>query len=482
VRSLWVKLLTGFALVTLVAVGMVAFAANVVTTRQFDRYLRWGGQIRAQRIAPLVAEYYTRGQSWQGVERLLEGLSESGMRRRGSQQAPSLMRERVVLANAEGVVIFDSQGQDEGRQLGNPVLRFGEPVMVDGQRVGTVLVAPWERVPAGSLERRFLTAVNLWLLFAGLLAGGLALILGLYLAWQITAPLRQLRSAAQAIAGGDLSRRVKVTSGDEIGDLGRAFNHMAQALERNEQLRRRVMADIAHELRTPLSVIRANLEGLQDGVFALDRESLAPIHEQTLLLTRLVEDLRQLALAEAGRLALERQMVNLADLMQQVVESHRAQAAEKGIELGVDIPQPLPALPLDPQRIGQVLHNLLANALRYTPSEGNVTVACWPLEVRQGQLLSSHSLPEALLPLTENHWVALSVADTGPGIDLEDLPHVFERFYRGDRSRSRSSGGTGLGLAIARQLVEAHGGRIAVANEPQGGARFTFVLPVSESH
>ena len=476
-HSLWVKLLAGFALVTLVAVGVVALAANVATTRYFDRYLQWGGEIRARQVALLVVEYYARQGSWQGIERLLAGPLGPVIVRRSSQQFPLLMRDRVVLANAEGVVIFDSLGRDEGRRLSDQFLASGMPILVDGQRVGTVLVAHRERGLADSLEQRFLAAVNRWLLAAGLLAGGLALILGLYLAWQITAPLRELRRAAQAIAGGDLTRRVKITDGDEIGDLGRSFNHMAQALEHNEQLRRRMVADIAHELRTPLSVIRANLEALQDGVFPLERESLTPIHEEMLLLARLVEDLHQSALAEAGQLALERQEVNVADLVQQAVESHHPQAVEREIELAVNISERLPTVSLDPQRIGQVLHNLLANALRYTPAGGRVTIAGWPFEVRQGRSFSPHPLPAALLPLTEGHWLALSVADTGPGIAPEDLPYLFERFYRGDRSRSRSSGGTGLGLAIARQLVEAHGGKIAVQTEPQSGARFTFVLP-----
>jgi len=477
-RSLWFRLLTGFVLVTLLAVGVVALAANVATTRMFDRYLQWTRQVRARRVAPLLTEYYARAGSWQGIDSLMDRLLESGVRRQSGQQLTALPRDRLVLTDAEGVVIFDSDGQNEGRRLRNQILALGEPILVDGQQVGILLVAPWQRVPADSLERRFLTAVNAWILAAGVLAGGLALMLGFYLAWQITAPLRQLRNAAQAIASGDLSQRVKVTSGDEISDLGRAFNRMAQALEHNEQLRRRMMADIAHELRTPLSVIHANLEALQDGVFSLSRESLVPIHEQALLLMRLVEDLRQLALAEAGQLAPEHQVVNVADLVQQAVESHRPQAVEKGIELGIDTPQELPAVSLDPQRISQVLHNLLANALRYTPSEGKVTLACWPFEIRQGQVSSSPSLLDALLPLAEGPWLALSVADTGPGIAAQDLPHVFERFYRGDKSRARSSGGTGLGLAIARQLVEAHGGKITGENDPQGGARFTLALPV----
>lgn len=477
-RSLWVKLLGGFTLVILVAVGVVAVAANMTITRQFDRYLQRGGEVRARRVASLLAEYYARRGSWRGLERLPVSPLGLGTVKRIPQQLPLLLRDRVVVADLQGLVVFDSQGQSEGRRLPDRLLGRGTPILVDGQRVGTVLVAPWERMPANSLEQRFLTTVNRWLLAAGLLAVGLALILGLYLTWNITAPLRKLRSAAQAIASGDLTQRVRITSGDEIGDLGRAFNRMAEALERNEELRRQMVADIAHELRTPLSVIRANLEALQDGIFPLEGESLTPIHEQTMLLTRLVEDLRQLALAEAGQLTMERQPTDVAKLVQHVVESHRPQAEEKGIRLRVDCAEKLPMAPLDPQRIGQVLHNLLANALRYTPSGGSVTMTGWPFEVRRGRLISPHPLPAPLQPLPDGCWLALSVADTGPGIAPKDLPYIFERFYRGDRSRSRSSGGTGLGLAIARQLVEAHGGKIAASNGPQGGAQFTFVLPI----
>lgn len=478
--SLWVKLLTVFILVTFVAAGVVAVVANIATTRLFNRYLEWGGQVRARRIAPLAAEYYTRQGSWRGVENLLSGLSRMEDMRRGMQQLSSLSYNRLMLVDMDGTVTFDSQQREKGHQLARRALALGVPVMADGRRVGTILVTPPGQALADSLERRFLTLVNRWFIAAGILAGGLALILGVYLAWQITAPLRELRGAAQAIASGDFGKRVTVSTRDEIGDLARAFNHMAEVLERNAHLRRRLMADISHELRTPLSVISANLEALRDGVFPLTRESLAPLNEEALLLTRLVEDLRQLALAETGQLTLDCEEVSLEDLIQQVVEGHHRQAAEKRIKLKVEIPQRLPMVTLDPQRISQVLRNLLANALRYTPDRGEITVAGWLFEVRPGQLSSSDRLPSSLLPLGEGLWLSVSVTDTGPGIDSEDLPHVFDRFYRGDKSRSRTSGGTGLGLAIARQLVEAHDGKITVDNEPQGGARLIFVLPIDD--
>ena len=171
-RSLWFRLLTGFVLVTLLAVGVVALAANVATTRMFDRYLQWTRQVRARRVAPLLTEYYARAGSWQGIDSLMDRLLESGVRRQSGQQLTALPRDRLVLTDAEGVVIFDSDGQNEGRRLRNQILALGEPILVDGQQVGILLVAPWQRVPADSLERRFLTAVNAWILAAGVLAGG----------------------------------------------------------------------------------------------------------------------------------------------------------------------------------------------------------------------------------------------------------------------------------------------------------------------
>jgi len=481
VHSLRTKFLAAFILVTFIVVGSVALAANMVTTHQFDQYLLRAGEFRAQRVAPLIAEYYDRQGGWQGIEQFLLGLSEPTMTRRGPQRLLFLLRDRLVVANADGIVVFDSHRQMEGQRLDDQHLASGVPILAHGEQVGTVLIVPLGRMSANSLERHFLTTVNRWLLTAGALVGGLAIPLGLYLAWQITAPLRQLREAAQAIASGDLTRRVRVTSGDEIGDLAQAFNQMAEALEEDEQLRCRMIADIAHELRTPLSVIRANLEALQDGVFPLSNETLVPIHEEALLLTRLVEDLHQLALAEAGQLTLERQMVNVEDLIHQTIKGHRPQAVEKGIKLRIDIPQSLPLASLDPQRIGQVLRNLLSNALRYTPRGGKITISCQPFEVHQDHPPTHCPVPAALLPLEDGAWLAFSVADTGPGIASEDLPHIFERFYRSDKSRSHASGGTGLGLAIARRLVEAHQGKLIAENEPQGGARFTFVLPVRQA-
>ena len=263
---------------------------------------------------------------------------------------------------------------------------------------------------------------------------------------QITRPLVDLTHASRQIARGDLSVRVAVKSSDEVGELTDTFNQMAASLEEQETLRRNLMADIAHELRTPLTGIQGAVEAMQDGVFPADAENLEALHAQVLLLNRLVDDLRTLANAEAGQLALEKAPVDLAELCRRQVSGLQFQAAERTISLTDYRPARATVVDADSQRLNQVLLNLLDNALRHTPNGGAVAVTV-------------HGSAAELF---------VTVTDSGPGIPAEELPHVFDRFYRGDRSRSRVTGGTGLGIAIARQLVEAHGGRIWVDSPPPG--------------
>jgi signal transduction histidine kinase len=305
------------------------------------------------------------------------------------------------------------------------------------------------------LEAQYLTSVRRALLWAGVLAGALGIGLGLLLAYQIIAPLRQLRSAATAIAAGDLGQQVHVASQDEIGDLADAFNHMAAELARNETLRRNLVADIAHELRTPLSVVRGSLEAMLDGVHPLDEDHVSPVYEETLLLQRLVDDLRLLSLADAGQLEMDCRSMKVSDLVDSVAEAANAATGGAGISLARRVEAELPPVRGDVQRLRQVLNNLVSNALRHTPAGGRIEVSA---RVAEGE-------------------IEMAVTDDGPGIAPQDLPHVFERFYRGDRSRPRRGGSTGLGLSISRKLVEAHGGRMWVESAPGQGARFVFRLP-----
>jgi len=366
-----------------------------------------------------------------------------------------------LLADPEGRVLADSAGGSLNRQLPSEVLAQSVPVVDPGSgRQVAVLVPVMPRRLESSLETRFLRGVIRTLAWAALAASVVALILGLLLARGITAPVQALTAAAQRIASGERGVTVEITGQDELAVLGQTFNTMSAALAQQEELRRRMVADIAHELRTPLSVIKGQLEALLDGVFPLTRENLLPIHEESLLLARLVEDLRDLSLAESGQLQLAYEPVDVTLLVNGAAAAVEPMAIEKGVTLKINIPPNLPTITGDAQRLRQVLFNLLNNALRYTPQGGWVRVSA------------------AVADKPGEQDLLITVQDTGPGIAPDDLPHVFDRFYRGDKARSRSAGGSGLGLAIARQLVEAHGGRIMVESEPGQGATFTIALPV----
>ncbi|MCL5959675.1 MAG: ATP-binding protein [Chloroflexi bacterium] len=322
------------------------------------------------------------------------------------------------------------------------------------------------RMMGGQPERDFLTGVNNSVWIGGLSAVVVALLISVMVARQITLPLRNLTLAAKRIAGGDLSQRVDPRSSDEIGQLAVAFNSMAESLARNEQLRRNMVADIAHELRTPLAVIQGNLEAMLDGVIETNQDHVASIHEETLVLARLIADLRELSLAEAGQLKLQKAPTDLSDLARKVVGRHHHDAQEKAVCLDVKTVEGLPLIEIDSQRISQVIENLLSNALRHTGQGGNVTVAVCASDEKSRR---SDGIGNSL---------EVSVMDTGTGISRDELPFVFDRFYRPDKSRARSSGGSGIGLAIVKHLVEAHGGKVWAESEVGKGSRFTFELPV----
>jgi two-component system OmpR family sensor kinase/two-component system sensor histidine kinase BaeS len=442
--SLFFKLTGGFALVVLVTLAGVTLFANWVIGAEFQRLLVRGRIQETQDLSSALADYYEEQGGWEGVGRLLS--------RRGLVRLRWMAGGRIILAQPDGSVLFDSWQRTE--RVKEEQLARGLPIQPKGQTVAFLITeGPGERI--GMVERSFLRRVNLSVILAGVLGVVIALLLGGLLFVQITRPLGRLRDAARKLAQGELCQRVEVDSGDEIGELAQAFNEMAGSLQRVEELRKNMVADIAHELRTPLAVIRGHLEALQDGVFAPTEENIGVIHEETLLLARLVDDLRDLALADAGQLEIERGPVDLAALISKVVTGVRTRASEKDVLLVEEVPERLPEVRADAQRIAQVVSNLLSNGITYTPSGGKVTVAAKEVD----------------------GWVEVRVADTGPGIPPEEMPYLFERFYRSDRSRSRAQGGSGLGLAIAKQLVEAHGGRIWAESEVGRGAIFVFTLP-----
>ena len=467
-HTLRFRLIVTLILIVVAAVGIVAFFSSMATTRMFARYEEYGGAMRHRRFEMTLAQHYAQNKSWADAQSQVERIGQ-------------ITGERVVLADAEGWIVADS----EGELVGQPVKQdWGAPsalIVYHGRTVGALYAGlpGWD---AGVGPETFLAPVNSALLLIAAGAGLVAVLLILSLSRRILAPVEALTAAARRMEAGDLSQRVEIASRDEIGDLARSFNQMADGLTRLEELRRQSVTDVAHELRTPLSNIRGYLEAIQDGVVEPERRVIDSLHEEAMLLNQLVDDLQDISLAEAGQLRLERQPVALTDVVNRAVEAARPRSAAEGVTLRVDLPDELPLVDVDPRRIGQVLRNLLDNGLTHTGPGGAISVTAQ----------------------VAGQWVEVSVRDTGSGIAPEALPYIFDRFYRADKSRSRATGGTGLGLAIVKQLIEAHGGRIEVsrgeplrsptaseplrsptASEPSQsptaeGTRFTFTLPVSK--
>lgn len=455
---LFTKFLISYLVVVIVGVVVVSYLANQVATREVQSFMFQGGMTTEAGLAQKLAAYYRGHGSWEGVQALL--LEDNSM--------GAMMGQRLLVADATGQVISDTSQEQIGQRLSDTQLAEGNAITVGGQQVGTLLAQGGTGMggmtggmglnenAASNLSARVNRAI--WL--AALAAGGAALIVGGLLAYGLVRPVQRLTAAARAVAQGDLSHRVLATSNDEIGDLATAFNAMAADLGKAERLRRDMVADLAHELRNPLAALQGTLEAIADGILPPTEENLHPLLDQTQLLTRLVNDLRTLALADAGQLSLNRAPTDPVELVRSVIAQFSSQASAKHIRLEAEFGNDIPSLALDSQRITQVLGNLISNAIRHTPEGGQI----------ECQVTASLTpVPEAIV----------SVSDTGSGIPPEALPHIFDRFFRADRSRSRTDGGTGLGLAIAKQLVEAHNGRIWATSQPGQGTQVTFTLPVS---
>lgn len=323
---------------------------------------------------------------------------------------------------------------------------------------GQMLYAVREEPGFWVASTRFLFEFWWQLLVAGAVAAATALLVARWLARGMTQPLREMAKAARSMEAGDYSQRVQTRSRDEVGQLAVAFNRMSGELEDLERLRRDLVANVSHELRTPISALRALLENLLDGVERPDPETLQVMLAQTERLGRLVDQLLELSRLESGDVPMVRERFALPPLVARVLSEIDVMRGRRDVELAQDLPKDLPPVYADAERVHQVLFNLLDNAVRFTPPGGRVTV---------------HAS-------TKNGSVDVAVADTGPGIASEHLPRVFERFYRVDPGRSRDEGGTGIGLAIARSVVEAHGGRIWAESQPGKGSVFTFELPVDD--
>lgn len=502
-RTLWIRLMGVFLGVIALGVIVMVVSIRLSTASHLEKRVLSEDVAQANGLANLLADFYSQQGSWAGVEEVLAdvpvidsldgqdwgpGIMGPGMMGEGMMdwmqgwfqvtRSTGPLDDRVVILNPAGEVIVDTGGASLSEQHPEEHLQDAVPIQVGGTTAGFVLVGSMIEPVLNPADEDFLASVNLSILVTAVAVGILALVSGSLLFRQITSPLRDLSQAAQGIAAGQLGRRVEVTGEDEIGRLGASFNQMAESLAQAETQRRNMVADIAHELRTPLTVVQGNLEALLDGVYDLNLENIAAIHRQSTLLSRLVADLRDLALADAGQLRLEWGRVNISALISQVTEGLKTQADEKEVMLKVELSEALPTIRGDEQRLKQVLFNLLSNAIRHTPAGGTVSVQCsvigdqLPVNSEQASVNMEHCT------LATDHCLLTTVKDTGSGIPSQDLPHIFERFYRADRSRARTTGGSGLGLTISKRIIEMHGGQIWAQSWPGAGSTLAFSLPL----
>jgi signal transduction histidine kinase len=361
----------------------------------------------------------------------------------------------IALTNDHGVIIIPGHGYKHGEQIPQKTLDNAMPVQVDKQVVGW-LIATREGFGENPAEALFLNNINRMLVFGAIIALVVSLLLGIFLARTLTRPIREITTATRAVADGDLEQKVPVRSHDELGELATSFNLMSTKLAHSVNIRRQMTADIAHELRTPISVILGHTEAMHDGVLPPSEETFDIIRDEALRLERMVEDLRTLSRADSGELTLTYGLVSAQDLVDQAIKAYRPHARKKDIKLRVEASPDLPEVNIDPDRMAQVLSNLLSNALRYTPQGGDIMIS------------TKHTASD----------IEIRVHDSGRGIEPEELPNIFDRFYRTDKSRQRESGGSGLGLAIAKSIVEGHGGRIWAESEPGGGTTIVIALPI----
>lgn len=485
------KVLLSLALVISVALLVIGLLVGRSADTAYRSYLSRMQQRQLDWAAQQVAAVYAETGSWQQAQAWLDESDASmvmpGRVGPGRQQGRGPLRPGSDSIQSYWLVDPETGTLriDPARQMEPSALAAGSPVLVDGVEVAR-LVPAFPTSSIGSEEQALIDRINRAILLSALVAGAVALLVGGLLLASILRPLRRLEAGVAQVAQGDLQARVPVNGRDEIGRLATGFNQMAVNLQHQEELRQHMVADIAHELRTPLSVIQGNLQAIIDGVYPLEKREVETIYEETRLLSRLISDLHELAQAEAGQLLLTRQPISVSDVLAHMVDSFQPLATEKKITLVSVPPDPNPEIVVDPDRLQQILHNLLGNALRHTAPGGTIHLTAQLLtdDELAGERFQQHHNDYTKEDRTK--YVRFRVQDSGEGIQADALPHVFDRFYRVDSSRNHTSGwhqvndgGTGLGLAIAKALVELHGGHISVESQLGKGTTFWFDLPAA---
>ena len=446
-RSVIVKLILSFLVVSLASVSMIAIMARWNTQQEFSNFVF---DRNSSEMVSVLSEYYRIQETWDGVSPSIFVDNFNPNFYPGGRRQPNF-----TLVDVSGMIIVEGPGYHLGEIVPDAELALGQPISIDNVIVGTLLVGR-DTFQVNPMEEHFIQRTGSLLFFSAISAAALALILGILLAYSITRPIHELIEATQAISQGNLGGQVRVRGRDEMSRLAISFNKMSADLARSTHARRQMTADIAHELRTPLSLIIGQAEAVHDGVLPATLENFEIIREEADRLEKLVDDLRILSLADAGELAISLQPVPPHKLVSEVTSLYQSRLEEKRISFQLVLDKNLPDISIDPGRMTQVLTNIIDNAVRFTPENGTIT-------------LSVHH---------EAGQVEIAVQDSGPGVPEADLERIFDRLYRVDAARQHEDNGSGLGLTIAKSIVEMHGGQIAAINPPGGGLTIRILLPI----
>ncbi len=469
-RSLRTRLILATVAIVVIAVGAVGFLSTRVSNQEFNRYVTSSRATGLSRFADTLEQHYRRN-NWKDVQSVLERIGAITGKRlilvNQNNQLIAAWPDDLIGSSVQigpnHSLIYESELRSGGHVVLNEVAVTNVPHLsiLDEQKnaIGTLYATDPAFLQPDRETELFTFSVRRGVLLSVLGGALLAFLLTLAFSKRLLAPIENLTKAVRMLEKGDLQQRVPVQSADETGELAHAFNAMAESLQRLEQLRRNMVSDIAHELRTPLTNIRGQLESLQDGLAKPDTSAINSLHEEAMLLNGLIDDLQELALADAGHLRLSMEPLRIKNEMESVVKALQPSISKKNIEVVISVSQDLPVIHADIKRIGQTFRNLLTNALSHTQPGGRIVI-------------SARKAAKEL---------EIAVTDNGEGIPSEDLPYIFERFFRSDRSRTRKTGGTGLGLAIVQQLVLAHNGKIQAESRVGEGTTIKFTLPLSPS-
>lgn len=438
---LW-KLILGIWVVSIAGIIIIVLIAGSVTRQEFGRFV---SDSQHTNVTDELMDYYIANGTWQGAEVILSEEARHFPSNGGSLQ----------VVDDQNVVVASTISEEVGTTIADTGTEGGMPIIVGDTLVGR-LIANWPPINPNEVAAPNISRMNLGLLISAISLTVLALLAGLAIARTITKPVRVLNEATHAITRGDLDKDIHVSTQDEIGELAKSFEAMRLSLKRSRDLRRQMTADIAHELRNPLSIILGNAEAMSEGVLPADPATLRIIYDEAKHLSGLVEDLRTLSLSEAGELCLHVVSLDLKSELEHCALIFKTQADTHKITLVVDAPTGLPEVEFDKERMQQVFSNLIDNSIKYGRPKSKVRLTA--------RVISG--------------WAVITIEDEGQGIPADELPHIFDRFYRGKRSRDVVWQGSGLGLAISKALVELHNGHIQVDSRVGKGTCFTISLPV----